>query len=64
MTKRSSSVLAMIALGLGLLGSFATGCSLGSGGTVGVEPEGDSADAVDLVVPSAEQELSGDGLWE
>jgi hypothetical protein len=65
MTKRSVSVLAVSGLGLGLLGSFATGCNLGSGGTVGVQPETTKTDpATDLRVPSSQEELSGDGFLE
>ena len=65
MTKRSVSVLAMIGLGLGLLGSFATGCNLGSGGTVGVEPDTDNSDpAADLRAPSSQEELYKDEFLE
>ena len=60
MTKRSMGVLATIALALGLLGSFATACSLGTGGTVGVDPEDSIPDNhQELVAPSSEEELSG-----
>ena len=65
MTKRSVSVLAMIGLGLGLLGSFASGCNLGSGGTVGVQPETTETDPhTTLIVPSSQEELSGDEFLE
>jgi hypothetical protein len=60
MTKRSVSFLAMIAVGVGLVGSLVTGCNLGSGGTVGVEDDtSDSDPGVESVVPASQDELSG-----
>jgi hypothetical protein len=59
MTKKSVGIIALMGIGIGVLGSWATGCSLESGGTIGIDddPE-DTAQAAELVAPAGEEKLS------
>jgi hypothetical protein len=60
MTKRSVGVLALIGLAIGVLGSWATGCDLGSGGTVGIDdnPEDMDTTTQEQRAPATGEELS------
>lgn len=59
MTKRSVGVLALMGIGVGVLGSWATGCNLGSGGAIGLDDDNeDTIPRVEQVVPASEEDLS------
>jgi hypothetical protein len=59
MTKRSVGILALLGIGIGVLGSWATGCDLGSGGAIGIDddPE-DTIPLKEQIAPATEEELS------
>lgn len=60
MAKRSVGVLALIGICIGVLGSWATGCDLGSGGTIGIDknPEDEDTTVVTGRVPGSQEELA------
>lgn len=55
MTKRSVSVLALIAIGVGVLGSWAAGCSLQSGGVLNLDDDGrDTVPRAENIAPATD----------
>ena len=59
MTKRSVGMLALMGIGIGVLGTWATGCDLGAGGTIGIDDDReDTIPAVEQVIPASEEELA------
>lgn len=59
MSNRSVGVLALIGITVGVLGSWATGCSLSSGGTLGIDdnPEDEDTTLVQQRVPGTGDEV-------